>query len=231
MNDVTINLSSNLFNSSDDPMSFVKINSGLSKDSVIDKTKSFISVFEDLPRSDKLHSLALKTLKKYGYSEVEYLFHTGDTYIIQEPKSNYSFEILNEFISKDYDGLVITKSNPKKIIRTHNINVSNVKMFWLTDVPSDDINTIYPKLENITAEIEKFLRETTDKKVIIFDGIEYLFTYSGDMFDSVLRSLRKLTDRISMSNACLVIPIDPNVIKKERMALLSRSGIEIITPP
>jgi hypothetical protein len=231
LNKATIKITSNIFTDSDNSMSYIKINSALSKDSVIDKTKSFISVFEDLPRSDALHTIALKTLKSYGYSEAEYLFHTGDTYIIKEPKSNYSFQVFGEFLSKDYHGLGITKSNPKKVMRTYNLHSTAAKMFWLTDVPSPNISTIFPKLENISAEIERFLRETPEKKVIIFDGIEYLITYSGDMFESVLRSLRKLTDRISMSNACLIIPLDPTVVSKERMALLSRSGIEIITPP
>ena len=88
-------------------------------------------------------------------------------------------------------------------------------------------NTVYGILDPDYTDRERMELLTN----IILDGIEYLITYSGDMFESVLRSLRKLTDKISISNTCLIIPLDPDVVSKERIALFSRSGIEIVTPP
>ena len=231
LNKANTKITGNIFTSTEGPLNFIKITSGLAKENVVDKTQSFISAFEDLPHTDKLHSIALKTLTNYGFSEGEYLFHTGDTYIVQERKVKYSFEIFSDFLIKDYRGLCITISNPEKIMRKYNLNKKMVKMFWLTDIPSPNGDTIFPKLENISAEIERFISEYPDKKIIILDGIEYLITYSGDMFESVLRALRKLAGKISISNASLIIPLNPEIISKERMALLSRSGIEIIKPP
>jgi hypothetical protein len=69
-----------------------------------------------------------------------------------------------------------------------------------------------------------------DKKIVLLDGIEYLIFYRGDIFDSVLSFLRRLTDRISEANALILIPLDPTILNGQRMSLLKRSGMDTYKP-
>ncbi|WP_455392431.1 DUF835 domain-containing protein [[Eubacterium] cellulosolvens] len=202
----------------------------LSKQVLIDKIKSFISEFENIETAMDLNSIAISYIKKYGLSKNEFLLHPGDAYIIPEPDAQKSFEIFSEFVSKDYKGLCITKSNPKKIRRKYNLTDKGLEIFWLTDIGESRKGVLPPKLEHILSAIEDFIAEKQEKKrkkVILLDGIEYLISYSGDNFDSVLGFLRQVTDRISETNGLILIPINTNIVSEERIGLLTRSGMEL----
>jgi hypothetical protein len=200
----------------------------LSKQVLIDKIKLFISEFENIETAMNLNSIAIKSINKYGLSKNEFQLHPGDAYIIQEHIPQRSYEIFSEFVSKDYRGLCITKSNPKKIRRKFAITKKNVKLFWLSDISSPTNQEIIPpKLEHILSAIEEFLDRGKEKKVVLLDGIEYLITYSGDNFDSVLGFLRQVTDKISETNAFIVVPLNPKIVTEERIGLMTRSGMEL----
>jgi hypothetical protein len=202
----------------------------LSKQILIDKIKVFISEFENIETAMDLNSIVLDSIAKYGLSRNEFQLHIGDTYIILEAEPRKSYEIFSEFIYKDFKGLCITKSNPKKLPRKYSIFKKGVKVYWLTDIPAAKKEVLPPKLEHILSAIEEFLAKDQDKKIILLDGIEYLIFYSGDIFDAVLSFLRQLTDRVSEANALLLIPLDQTVLSDQRMSLLTRSGMEIYRP-
>ncbi len=209
--------------------SFIEVRT-LSKQIMIDKIKLFISEFEKIETAINLNSLVQSAINKYGLSKNEFQLHYGDTYIIPESDTRKSYEIFIEFISKEYKGLCITKSNPKKINRTYSLKNKGVQLYWLTDISSSKDYILPPKLEHILSAIEDYISSTPEKKIIILDGIEYLIFYSGDIFDAVLGFLRRLTDRISETNALVIIPLDPKALSEQRMTLLKRSGIEIYYP-
>lgn len=202
----------------------------LSKQILVDKIKFFISEFENIETAMDLKSIGLNSVGKYGLSKNEFKLHIGDTYLITETEPRKSFEIFSEFISKDYKGLCITKSNPKKISRKFSLFKKGVKTYWLTDISETKKDILPPKLEHILSTIEDFLSEEQDKKIVLLDGIEYLIFYRGDIFDAVLSFLRRLTDRTSETNALILIPLDPSILSKQRMSLLKRSGMEIYNP-
>ncbi|MFW9881145.1 MAG: DUF835 domain-containing protein, partial [Candidatus Thorarchaeota archaeon] len=206
----------------------------LSKQVLIDKIKLFISEFENIDTATNLNSIAMDSISKYGLSSNEFILHPGDSYIVPESDAHKSFEIFSEFVSKDYRGLCITKSYPDKIKRKYNLMRKGMKLFWLTDIGESKKDVLPPKLEHILSAIEDFLLERRkvkhQKKIILLDGIEYLITYSGDSFDSVLGFLRQVIDRISEKNGIILIPMDPKIISEERMGLLMRSGMEVFNP-
>jgi hypothetical protein len=202
----------------------------LSKQILIDKIKLFMSEFENIETAMDLNSIVISYITKYGLSKNEFLLHLGDAYIILESDAHRSFDIFSEFLSKDFRGLCITKSNPKKIKRKYNLKEKGLKMLWLTDVGDSKKGVLSPKLEHILSAIEEFLatkQVKKNKKIILLDGIEYLITYSGDNFDSVLGFLRQATDRISETNGLILIPLNPNIVNGERIGLLTRSGMEL----
>ena len=172
----------------------------------------------------------MNSITKYGLSRNEFQLHYGDSYIIPEQNAHNSFEIFSEFTAKDYNGLCITKSNPKKLKRKYNLVKKSVKILWLTDFAESKQDILPPKLEHILSAIEEFLAKGHGKKIILLDGIEYLISYSGDNFDSVLGFLRQTTDRVSETNALIIIPMNTGIINDERIGLLTRSGMELYNP-
>jgi hypothetical protein len=209
--------------------SFIEVRK-LSKQIMIDKLKLFITEFEKIETAIDMNSLVQKAINKYGLSKSEFQLHYGDTYLIPQPDTRRSYEIFVEFVSKDYKGLCITKSNPQKINRKYSMENKGVRLFWLTDISSKKDYVLPPKLEHILSAIEDFIKSTHEKKIIILDGIEYLIFYSGDIFDAVLGFLRRLTDRVSETNTLVLIPVDPKALSEQRISLLNRSGIEIYNP-
>ena len=186
----------------------ILIGQRLSKQILIDKIKLFTSEFENIETAMNLNSIVMNSAVTYGFSKHEFQLHIGDTYILPETDARKSFEIFSDFVSKDYKGLCITKSNPKKLKRKYTLSKKGVKTYWLTDITDSKKEVLPPKLEHILSAIEEFLIEDQNKKVLLLDGIEYLIFYSGDIFDAVLGFLRRLTDRISETNALLLIPLD-----------------------
>jgi hypothetical protein len=199
----------------------------LSKQILIDKVRIFISEFEDIKTAVNLNSIAINSIKEFGLSQNEFLLHPGDAYIIPDQDPIRAFEIFSEFVSKDYNGLCITKSNPKKIKRKYGLSRKGVKVYWLTEYSEATQDVLPPKLEHILSAIEEFLSKKGHKKIIVLDGVEYLITYSGDNFEPVLGFLRQVTDMISETNGFIVVPLNPTIVKEERMGILLRSGMEM----
>jgi hypothetical protein len=199
----------------------------LSKQVLIDKIKLFISEFEAIETAIDLSVIVEDSIVTYGLSKNEFMLHLGDTYLLPGIDSKKGFEIFSEFVNKDFRGLCITKSNPKKVIRKYSLFKKDLKLFWLTDIGGSSKDILPPKLEHILSALEEFLSKRKENKIILIDGIEYLIFYSGDIFDAVLGFLRRLADRVSETNAILLIPLDPKALSEQRMSLLTRSGIEI----
>jgi hypothetical protein len=199
----------------------------LSKQILIDKVRLFVSEFESIKTATNLNSIAINSIREFGLSHNEFLLHPGDAYIIPDNDPQRAFSIFSEFLSKDFDGLCITKSNPKKIKRKFGLTRKGTKVYWLTEFTEANQDILPPKLEHILSTIEDFLAKRRNKKIILLDGVEYLITYSGDNFEPVLGFLRQVTDMISETNGLIIIPLNPMIISDKRIGILLRSGMEL----
>lgn len=197
------------------------------REDLVKKIKLFINTIRSLDRTLDLDSIALRILMKYGFSEYEYYIQTGNTYIVKDKTGSTAFDMFQKFIDSGFEGLCISKTNPKKILERYGLTSNPENTFWLTDISSKTENVIPPKLEHISMEIENFMDKTKSKKIIILDGVEYLISYSGDIFNTVLGFLRKISDRISESDTVLIIPLNFETLDSQRISLITRSGIEI----
>ena len=195
---------------------------------LIKKIKLFITTMQSLDRSLELDAIALRILMKFGFSEYEYQLQVGYSYIIEDDKGDKTFDIFQKFIDSGFEGLCISKTKPKKLLEKYGLVFNTDNIFWLTDISSDSDRVVPPKLEHIFMEIENFMERVPDKKIIIIDGIEYLISYSGDVFNPVLGFLRKLVDKISEKRIILIIPLNFKALDEQQLSLLQRSGIEII---
>jgi hypothetical protein len=152
-----------------------------------------------------------------------YEFADGFSYLIEEDRSNKCFYIFHELARKDYSGLCITRSNPK-LIKNH-YNLQDSEMLWLTDRESTIEPTIAPSLENMIYVAEEYI-DNNEKPVLLLDGLEYLI--SNNTFNSVLRFIRRLIDKISESEAILLIGVSQLAIKEQELKLLEKEMTPVI---
>ncbi|UCH88467.1 MAG: DUF835 domain-containing protein [Thermoplasmata archaeon] len=150
-------------------------------------------------------------------------FYDGFSYLIEEGRANKCFEIFHQLVEKNYTGLCITRTNPK-LIKNH-YNLQNSEMMWLTDRESSVEPTIQPSLENMIYVAEEFI-DNNEKPVMLLDGLEYLV--NNNTFNSVLRFIRRLIDKISESEAILLIGVSQLAVREQELKLLEKEMTPII---
>ncbi len=142
----------------------------------------------------------------------------GNAYILAEDRPNKCFEIFGHLMNdKEFAGLCLTRMNPSKL--RSGFKVEEASLLWLTDRESEKESTVPPSLESIMYIIEEFL-DREEKTIMLIDGMEYLV--SNNQFNPVLRFLRRLIDKISESEAILLISISPDTLEEKELKLLER---------
>jgi archaellum biogenesis ATPase FlaH len=68
--------------------------------------------------------------------------------------------------------------------------------------------------------------DNNEKPVLLLDGLEYLI--SNNTFNSVLRFIRRLIDKISESEAILLIGVSQLAIKEQELKLLEKEMTPVI---
>jgi len=156
--------------------------------------------------------------KIYGHEFIE-----GLSYLIEEGRADKCFVIFQKLMDQEFTGLVITRSNPKIINKRYNLEKG--EMLWLTDRESTTEPTIAPSLENMIYVAEEYV-DGHEKPLLLLDGIEYLI--SNNTFNSVLRFLRRLIDKISESEAILLIGVSQGALQDQEVKLLEKELVPII---
>src|SRR6059036_881218 len=149
----------------------------------------------------------------------------GRSYLIEEERPARAFRLLTDFLGGGGGGLVITRTNPKRVRQAHDLSAGRV--LWLTDREGSAEETIAPALERIVYEIEAFMGKQT-RGAILLDGIEYLV--SNNSFDAVLMFVRRLLDAISESRYAFIISLGPATLKDQELKVLERE-MEVIRYP
>lgn len=144
------------------------------------------------------------------------------SYLVEEEKPKYCFDLYFEHINRDYKGLCITRTNPKKIKNKYELET---EILWLTERKSKTEKTISPVLESMIFTISEFI-ENQEKSILLIDGIEYLI--SNNEFYPVMSFIRQIVDEISEKNAILLIPISPQTFSKQDLKMLERELEKII---
>ncbi len=149
----------------------------------------------------------------------------GRSYLIEEERPAKAFRLLTDFLGGGGGGLVITRTNPKRVRQGHDLSAERV--LWLTDREGSAEETIAPTLERIVYEIEDFMGKQP-RGAILLDGIEYLV--SNNSFDAVLMFVRRLLDAISESRYAFIISLGPATLKDQELKVLERE-MEVIRFP
>jgi len=158
-------------------------------------------------------------------STINHVLTPGRSYLIEEERPAKAFRLLTDFLGGGGGGLVITRTNPKRVRQGHDLSAERV--LWLTDREGSAEETIAPTLERIVYEIEDFMGKQP-RGAILLDGIEYLV--SNNSFDAVLMFVRRLLDAISESRYAFIISLGPATLKDQELKVLERE-MEVIRFP
>ena len=149
----------------------------------------------------------------------------GLTYLVLEETPEHAFEIFRDLVTHGAQGLCITRKAPKLVMEQHGLEKTPI--LWLSRVATQK-NSIRPSPpEYVALAVEHFIG-VGQESVVLLDGLEYLIAHND--FPSVLALLHDLNENVSLSDAVLLVPIDPRAVNDREFALLKRE-VETIEPP
>jgi len=114
-------------------------------------------------------------------------------------------------------GLVITRQFPDQI--RSQFFIQTTPIIWLSTVAGKD-NLNPGKLSLLTDMLINFM-EKSKNGVVLVDGIEYLMT--SNEFSRVLRAVDTWTETAMVSEARLIISLDPRAFDPRELALLEKN--------
>ena len=138
----------------------------------------------------------------------------GKSYIIPDKKNDSAFDIFVDLTTTDYNGLLITRSNPLDIKSI--TSYKNIKTVFLSQQKLEDFENI-STLENLKKKIDDFSNKNKNS-VILIDGIHYLFTQFS--FDKFLEMLYQVDEIILKNKSIMFLRIDPSTIDERQMAII-----------
>jgi hypothetical protein len=195
----------------------------LSRLELIKKIKLFASSFKDIKEDIETNPPFLKLLDDFGLGESEYRLSQGWTYIVQESRPDYSFELFTNLIDHGLPGLCISRIHPNMLREKYKLRDANI--YWLSK--SAGTNALNPAdVGVIVHTIKKFLDENEEGAVLLH-GIGNVITNTS--FTVTIKVLDDLFEHVMQKNARLIIPIDPAAFDKKELALIIRDK-EVIDP-
>ncbi|MEA3557732.1 MAG: DUF835 domain-containing protein [Candidatus Thermoplasmatota archaeon] len=145
----------------------------------------------------------------------------GHIYLIKEPKPYRGFEVFKEQVEMGTPCLAFTRKNPAEIRK--GLKTGKPKIVWLSVNRSSREFCIDAKdMTKITKEIYLFLRSVKNG-MIFLEGLEYLISQTD--YQTVLRLLQYLNDKIMVSDDCILISLDPRTFTFQEISLIERECI------
>lgn len=179
--------------------------------------KSFFSMLrkkEEPPQHDGGMEAPIASAKVYE-------LRRGFAYLVKETKPQKAFEIFQDQVTHNIQGLCVTRQHPT-IIRKE-WGLEKTPIIWL----SNQLGKVYVNPSNIgilSDTIVRFVEKSGDG-VILIDGIEFLIVNND--FDKVLRMLHHITEAVMENRSRLILSVDPRTLEIRELALLERN-MEII---
>ncbi len=141
----------------------------------------------------------------------------GFAYLVPEDNPTHSLEIFTDMVTHGVRGLCVTRQPPDRVAQAYGLEKTPI--LWLSRVLSDP-NCVRPTPpENVAMAIDHFL-ERSKGSVVLLDGVEYLIAHND--FASILTLLHDLNERVSLTDAVLLLPVDPHAIEEREFNLLKR---------
>jgi PAS domain S-box-containing protein len=138
----------------------------------------------------------------------------GKSYIIPDKKNDSAFDIFVDLTTSDYNGLLITRSNPLDIKSL--ISSTTIKTIVLSQEKLEGFENI-SSLEDLKEKINSFGKKNKNS-VVLLDGVHYLFTKFS--FDKFIEILYQINDTVLKNKSIMFLRIDPSTIDEKQMAII-----------
>lgn len=143
----------------------------------------------------------------------------GTTYLVKERHGQAAFELFCRLTQDGRPGLCVTRKHPEIVRGRWNVP-RDVLLRWLT--PSVGRDRVDPKaLGTLTKAVYEFVIRNPDG-IVLLDGLEYLLLHND--FSKTLLFFEHLNDFIMQSEATMLVPINPDAVEEQDMALLERNA-------
>jgi hypothetical protein len=154
---------------------------------------------------------------------MKFLMEQGVTYLIKEPKPDDSLKVFATLVKNGQRGFCITRVHPKRIRKR--FELGDTPILWITTSEVPDEKCVHPSdLAKLNMAINEMLK-SQENLVILLEGIEYLVTYNG--FDSILRFVQFINDRIMVTNSRFMITLDPATLDTGSLHILERDLVAV----
>ncbi len=174
---------------------------------------------ERIIATKEYRSIMRELFSRYGDDyEATVLITDGEIHFVC-PKNPREKAIKMMLFSSEFRSacMILSRTNPHILGRKYSIP-KHIRLRWLTSMSDSDM-AIVPHLERIKKEIFNLINEHGDA-MIVLDGMEYLSRLHG--FDAVMEFLWIVRDRLSMTEAVLIVPINPQIFEKRNIETLRR---------
>jgi hypothetical protein len=149
----------------------------------------------------------------------------GATYLILGQDPGGSVRLFSREIVGGAKGLYITRSNPDQVRRKHTL--PETKIVWLTNVQTGDEAESVNGIQELSLLVSNFI-DGNSKGAILFEGLEYLISNHG--FPPALKLIQQLRDRVSTSQAKMLVPVNPDALEERQLSLLKNECQTIKQP-
>lgn len=152
----------------------------------------------------------------------KYSLRKGRGYIVEDPQSVFSFDILANLLSTTDNGdrlrgFVVSRQHPNLL--REKFGLENTPIIWLATQAGENI--IDPTSLGLLVHAVMGFLSKTKNGVVLIDGIEYLVTNND--FKKVVRMLEQINDFIMQYQGYLIVPIDPRAFEERELAILQRN--------
>jgi len=146
----------------------------------------------------------------------KYPIFPGSSVIVKDKGFHESFNVFLDQVLHGRSGLVITRTNPSKIMEEYPLK--RTPIIWLTELNEKD--SINPNdIEEIGYAVERFIG-TANNGVVYLDGVEYLSTFNT--FLKTLHLVQDLRDKVSEVSSSFIVPIKSDAFSEVQLKLIER---------
>lgn len=141
----------------------------------------------------------------------------GLIYLFDKSKGNDYMDIFVDQVKHNIQGLCITRHSPKRIREKYGLEKTPIVWLNGSELQTSEHCIKPDNLTGLGATINKFMADANEGLVLL-DGVEYLIARNS--FESVLKFLHLLNDRVMMSNCMVMLCMDPMTIDQRQHHLL-----------
>ncbi len=162
-------------------------------------------IIEIIPETESFRETETKTIVEMGHS-----------YLVEVKTPERSYEIFLEKLSGGFHGLILTRTHPKFVRQSYNLE--KTPFIWLSTTKSEEFKSS-TDLTELSLSIKQFITKT-EKSIILLDGYEFLASKMGSAV--LLQFFQSLNEFISSHNTILLIPVDPEILNDRELHTLER---------